>query len=75
MILRVTEKCLTTNENDEEYYGLRCYDYETNKNNEKESILDLFQSFDTDNIIDSNDDFEGECLNSTIINIEIVEDN
>lgn len=72
MILKITERCLTKDDNDNEYYGMRIYTYRSSKEDFLEAINDLETNFDSDNIIDSEDDFPNECLNSDVIRYEIV---
>lgn len=74
LILKITEKCLTLNEHEEECFGLRHYLYQTNKNMVNESIVDFIKNFDSDNILDGSnqDEFDGECLDSEILKIEVL---
>lgn len=68
MLLKVIEKCML----DDEKMGLRVYHYESNKNNLNDAKIDLLQNFDSDYIIYSDDDFEGDCLDSEILEITIL---
>lgn len=70
MILEVTEKCML----EDGKTGIRVYHYEANKSNFNDAKLDMLQNFDTDNIIYNDDNFEGECLDSEVIDIkELIE--
>lgn len=75
MIIEVTEKCLTVDNNDKEYYALRHYQYETSATSFLEAIIELETNFELDNIIEktSHDEFDGECLDSQVVKVEIVE--
>lgn len=74
VILRITERCLVSDENEKECFGLRHYLYLSDTSDTDESIVDFIKNFDTDNIIanSSNDEFDGECLGSEIIKIEVL---
>ena len=75
MIIKVTERCLVENEDGKEGYGLRTYYYESDMKTLEEARIDCEENFDSDRILPctSNDDFEGCCLDSDVINVEIVE--
>ena len=73
MIIKVTENCLTQDENEKEFYALRVYEYETNKNTFKEAVIDLETNWNSDNVLSSEDEFEGDCLDSSVIKVEIIE--
>lgn len=76
LVVKVTEKCLTTDNNGKECYSLRYYKYQTTKHNFLDAINEIENNFDCDNILanTSNDEFEGECLDSTVIKYELVEE-
>ena len=73
MLIKVTEKCLLDDKI--ENYGIRTYVYETTTNNFDDAVKEIEENFDCDNIIEntSNDNFEGECLDSEVIKYEVVE--
>lgn len=71
MVIMVTEKCLTTNDDDVEYYGIRQYKYECKSDNLLDAFTEMEKGFDCDNIFDSNDFFPGECLDSEVIKVEV----
>lgn len=74
LILKITEKCLTLDENEKECFGLRRYLYQSDKKAIDDAIVDFVKNFELDNIIDnsSDDDFAGECLDSEILKIEVL---
>ena len=74
MIVRVIEKCeVDNNDGVKGAVGLREVDYDSDKETLPEALDDYENNFDFDKIIDTNDDFPGECQSSEIISIEILE--
>lgn len=81
MLIKVRELCLVDciNEKDKnEYEDLkaeRIVIYESEKNNLLEAFTDYEENFDSDNIIENEDLFDGECLDTLkIISVEEVEE-
>ena len=70
MLIRVIEKCLVKNLENKEEFAFRTYFYESDGLTLLEAIEDYTKNFDIDNVIDCHDDFEGECLESTVVKIE-----
>lgn len=69
MIIKVTELC--EHDNGE---GIRVVYYEVEDANTLSKALQEYEeNFNSNNIISSNDDFEEECNDSEIINVEKVE--
>lgn len=76
MVILVTEKCLTTDDDsDREYYGIRQYKYECKSDTLLGAFNEMESGFDCDNIFDSEDFFPGQCLDSKVIKVEEVLDN
>lgn len=67
MVLEVFEKCDT-----EEGTGVRCVHYNTKEKGLLEALMDYNKNFDSDNILFSDDDFEGECLDSVVVEARFV---
>lgn len=78
--LRVTEICKVSYINeedfdkdfDEELYAKRMYTYVTDSCNFENAISDFINNFDIDCVRDCNDEFDGECLDSKVIKIEVL---
>lgn len=68
-ILKIIELCEVLDEKTtEETTGLRTIAYEISKSKSLvDAIIDYEDNFDSDRVIESFDDFEGECLDSTIV--------
>lgn len=64
MTIKVTELCLVESENFDETTGLRTVVYNSPKDTLLEAFSDYNENFDSDNIISSDDDFEGGCLDT-----------
>lgn len=74
MLLSIIEKCLTIDLNtDKEFYGKRIYLYESESDNSEEAMLEVLTDFKVENIIECEDDFEGDCLTGYIVEIRILE--
>lgn len=80
IILKVTEICkvsyinednMEVEEEKDDNYALRTYSYLTNSSNATEAISECLNSFDIDNVFNCNDEFDGECLTSEILSIEV----
>ena len=80
LILKITERCEVSYINEDtynydkekEYISLRNYLYESHKDNFEEAVVDFINNFDSNNIYNCHDEFDGECLNSEVIKIEMV---
>ena len=68
MILKITE-LVVTEENEK---GFRTYEYVTAADNAVSAIKNYLYEFDTDNVFNCDDLFEGECISSTIHSIEVL---
>ena len=68
MLIKVIEKCLVLDDKVENY-DIRTYVYETTAHNFDDAVKEIEENFDCNNIIEntSNDNFEGECLDSEVI--------
>lgn len=79
IILKVTEMCKVSYineynmevEEEKDNYALRTYLYLTKSSNVTEAISECLNSFDIDNVFNCDDEFDGECLTSEILNIEV----
>lgn len=75
MVIRVFEKCWIDEDLDgKKKYGLREYTYDSPSDTFARAVSDLENNFDSDNIIESNDYFEDDCLDSIVIRVEIAEE-
>ena len=75
MLIKVTEKCFVLNDKGESFHGARTYVYESTASDFNKVVKEIEENFDCNNIIEntSNDNFEGECLDSEVIKCEVVE--
>ena len=64
MKILIVESCLVEGEKKRR---LRKYCYKSKENNLFKAIMDLENNFDESSIVWSNDDFDGECLDSKVI--------
>lgn len=71
MIIKVIELCEVEPYEDGKVEGLRTIIYESSKETLLEAHIDFEENFDSDNIIKSEDNFDGECLNSKVIGVSI----
>ena len=73
MILKVTEKCWTDDFRFTNEFYYREYEYVTATHEFVEALKCFLYEFDTDNVFNCNDLFDGECLGSEIVKIEVVQ--
>lgn len=73
MILLITEKCWTDDFGFTGNFYERTYEYITATDNVIDALKNFVFEFDTDNVFNNNDMFEGECLGSEIIKIEVIQ--
>lgn len=74
MLIKVVEMCEVTPYEDGIKKGKRTFIYESDKESLEEAIIDITESFDSDNIVWSNDEFDGECNSSEALSYEITEE-
>ena len=73
MILLITEKCWTDDFAFTGNFYERTYEYITATDNVIDALKNFVFEFDTDNVFNNNDMFEGECLGSEIVKIEVIQ--
>lgn len=73
MILLITEKCWTDDFKFTGNFYERTYEYITATDNVIDALKNFVFEFSTDNVFNNNDMFEGECLGSEIIKIEVIQ--
>ncbi|OSA95747.1 UNVERIFIED_ORG: hypothetical protein B2H93_04815 [Clostridium botulinum] len=69
MKIEIIEKCEIDSD---EKIGIRIVIYKSAKNNLKDALEDYEKKFDSDNICNSYDEFDGECLDSEVVGISIL---
>ena len=72
MILRITEKCWTEDFRFTNKYYERTYEYVTQTGEVIQALKEFLFDFETDHVFNCNDEFEGECLGSEIVKIEVI---
>ena len=72
MILLITEKCWTDDFRFTGNFYERTYEYITATDNVIEALKNFVFEFDINNVFNNNDMFEGECLGSEIVKIEVI---
>lgn len=73
MILKVTERCWTEESEETNEFYYREYEYITAADNVAQTLKNFLYEFDTDNVFNNNDLFDGECISSEIAKIEVVQ--
>lgn len=78
MILMIKELCLVENDEmdgEETTTGVRTVIYETKADNFAEAVMEYENSFDSDNMHSSGDDFMGGCLDTiSILSVEVLQE-
>ena len=74
MVIKVTELCISMSKSNigQEEVGTRYVIYETPRGVKtlKDALIEYEDKFDFQKVIETNDDFEGECLDSRIVKVE-----
>lgn len=73
MILLITEKCWTDDFRFTGNFYERTYEYVTVADSVVDALKNFVFEFNTDNVFNNNDMFEGECLGSEIVKIEVIQ--
>ena len=73
MILKITEKCWTEDFRFTNEFHYREYEYITATDDVVQAMKNFLFEFDTDSVFNCNDLFDGECLGSELVKIEVVQ--